>query len=425
MNWKRILTTFGVACLISVTLGGCGIKSVLHKDGNFGDGKERVMTFLHNDTSHQDVYEALAQSYMQEHTGLTIEVQGVPKEEYAETWFSLRDDDYLADIFAIPVDEFQVFAESGQLYKLNDIILPADYDCKMLQFGTYDKDALGIPVTGASPLIFYRADLYDEYGLVIPNTVSDFVINCQILKEYGYTPFALSLNKNGYWDVLDFAEGIIANGPRNSTLVYEGILTDGASELDGGFYDIWGAAFSLFLSELIPEKDSAPADHDSLLKKFADKEYAMVTGDSSDMIPLQQMVGDDSFSFFSMPGNDTVFGGVWKADLMLGVNKASKVKTDAENFIGYLLSAETQTILCDGNCSLPAIHRTVLKTEALNDIQKMLHAFDGCSLSVFQRISNDEKDICIRYLDSFFSLQYYNIDDGIAQFKNELQNLSE
>ncbi|GEM_PF-2201356 len=415
---KRRMTELCLLLCALLLMNGCGAANLFGSRGS----SPRTLRFMHPDPEHQGVYEQLAQKYSKLHEGLTVKVLCAARDRYAADWLAAQKGDSPADLFAVlPGEGFAAFSESGILSKLKtDELLPEGYDKNLLQFGSDGKNTLAVPVTGSVPLIFYNAALYEKYGLIEPATISDFIVNCQLLKNGGSKPFAMAV-KDGRWDMLDFSEGVIANGPRNSKLVSGGVLTDGKSGLDGEFYDLWGAAFSLVTSDALPEKSGAPSGHDQLIKQFAQGKYAMACGDSSDVSTLTQQMGAGKFGFFSMPGTDTAYGGVWKANLMLGISKKSKLKDDAEGFLSYLLSRDSQAALCDETSSVPAVQGVSLSARNASRLQKMLHSSGGYSLSVFQRIPDPERKVCVKYLDSFWSLQPYDIDGSISRFQQELE----
>lgn len=403
-------------CLLVGSFSGC---SILNRNTE----KERTMVFSHWDVENQEVYKALAGEYMREHPGLTIEVQVVAPQEYADAWLRSVSDKNMADVFAVPVDDgFEDFIDSGKLADLNDCnVLPDDYNSCLLQIGSRDGHIWAVPVTGSVPVVFYNNSFFEKCGLVIPETISDFVVNCLILQQNDITPFAMSRDKNGLLDTADFVEGILANGPCDTSLESDGVFFDKNAELDSGFYDVAGLSFELIMSDLMVKKKESVLGHQALLEQFIDGGFAMFSGSSNDIPKLRQLDGNFDFGFFAMPGSTNSYTGICKADMMLGISKKSKVAPDAEGFVNYLLSAKGQKILCNKAGRIPVTNHVTISDPDLAAAQAVLDTADGMYPSLFQRISNDKRAICVEKLDLVFSGSCGVLEDYMLDWTTRLK----
>ena len=178
---KRRMTELCLLLCALLLMNGCGAANLFGSRGS----SPRTLRFMHPDPEHQGVYEQLAQKYSKLHEGLTVKVLCAARDRYAADWLAAQKGDSPADLFAVlPGEGFAAFSESGILSKLKtDELLPEGYDKNLLQFGSDGKNTLAVPVTGSVPLIFYNAALYEKYGLIEPATISDFIVNCQLLKN--------------------------------------------------------------------------------------------------------------------------------------------------------------------------------------------------------------------------------------------------
>lgn len=404
-------------CFLTSSLSGC---TILNRD------KERTMVFSHWDVENEDAYKALAQEYMKQHPGLTIKVQAIAPPEYADAWLQSVSGKSIADVFAVPADEnFEAFVNSGMLADLSECnILPEDYNRCLVQIGSRDGHVWAVPVTGSVPVIFYNKSFFKKCELVPPQTISDFLVNCLILQQNDIIPFAMSKDKNGLFDTTDFVEGILANGPCDTSLVSNGVFFDQNTELDSGFYDVAGLAFELTMSDLMVKGDESVSGHQLLLQQFVDGACAMFSGNSNDIRKLRELDDNLDFGFYSMPGSNTSFASIFKADMMLGISKKSKVDCDAEGFIKYLLSAKGQGLLCNMASRIPVINKVTLSDVDIAAAQALLNTADGMHPSLFQRISNDKRDICVKKMDIAFSGSYGVLDDYMLDWKTRLKALN-
>lgn len=404
-------------CLLTGILTGCGIPFLSKRITE----NERSLVFSHWDVENQQVYEALAREYTKEHQGLTIEVRAIPPEKYTDTWLQGVLDKTIADVFAVPADEdFEVFIDSGKLLDLGKV-LPDDYNRSILPIGTRDGHVRAVPVTGSVPVVFYNKIFFQKCGLVLPQTISDFVVNCSILQQHGITPFAMSKDENGFLDTADFVEGILANGPCDTSLMSKGEFFDKNTELDSGFYDAVGLAFELTMSDLLVKKEESAPGHQMLLEQFVNGACAMFPGNSNDIRKLRELDGNFDFGFFAMPGSNSSYAGVFKADMMLGISKKSKVVSDAKGFVNYLLSAAGQKLFCNGVSRIPVTNHAVVSDPDLAAAQALLGTADGMYPSLFQRISDDKRAICVEKLDLAFSGTYGVLEDYLLDWTTRLK----
>ena len=63
-------------------------------------------------------------------------------------------------------------------------------DADLLKEGVVDGKQLGIPIELSGYGVFYNVDLFEQYGLEEPKTLSELKQVCDTLKENGVTPFA-------------------------------------------------------------------------------------------------------------------------------------------------------------------------------------------------------------------------------------------
>ncbi len=403
--------------LIAGILTGCHIPFLSKTE------KERTMVFSHWDTENQKVYETLASKYMKKNKGLTIKIQEISREEYNETWLQSISDKNMADVFAVPAGkDFDVFAESGKLLDL-DKVLPDDYDRSIIKLGTKDGHVWAVPVTGSVPVIFYNKALFQQYELVRPQTVSDFVVNCSILQHNGFTPFAMSKDENGFLDTADFVEGILANGSCDTDLVSEGKFFHKNEALDSGFHDVMGLAFEFALSDLMIPKEESVQGHQKLQEQFVNGACAMFPGSTNDISTLHKRNDQFEFGIFSMPGSKSFYKGVLKADMMLGISDKSKVDSDAEGFVRYLLSKEGQELLCNGVSRIPVTEKVPVSDPELAAAQGFLYTADGLSPSLYQRITEKERAICREKLDLAFSGSCGILEEYMLDWTNALKEV--
>lgn len=386
--------------------------------------KDRTLVLSIWDAENQEIYKTLAQDYAKEHPGLTIQVQ-VVEEKYTDMLIkSLSEKE--TDVFAVPADELQNVIDTGKMMELEKSkLLPNDYDHSLLQIGTRDEHLWAIPIMGSIPVVCFNLADYETCKLAVAQTLSDFIVNCSILQENGLNPFALATDNNGKYDVADFVEGILANGPRDTSLLSDGKFFAVNTELDSGFIDIIGLANELNISDMLGNKEDCPQGHQALLEEFVQGKYSMIACDTNDIKTLRALDSNFGFGYFAMPGSNATATGVFKADIMLGIAKNTHAKSDAEGFIKYLLAETNQAQLCDVTLGIPALNNVKL---ADSDLSKALALLDPAEVkqpSLFQRISPADKSVCLNNLDLAFAGSIGSMDVFMRDWTEKIKSSSE
>ena len=101
-------------------------------------------------------------------------------------------------------------ASEGWLMPLNDLIdtYSAKYDLgdisdAMYELGSYEGNIYGIPIIANSMNYFYNMELFDKYGLEVPDTYDDVIATAKVLKAEGSIdlPFTINLHAGWAWRV--------------------------------------------------------------------------------------------------------------------------------------------------------------------------------------------------------------------------------
>ena len=99
-----------------------------------------------------------------------------------QTWSGGPMIEYVEAGFGQPLDEYI------EKYGLKDVLMDA-----ALEQGTYNGKVYGLPVLNvAISGIYYNKDMFEQYNLEVPTTISELEKVCNTLVENGITPFALA-----------------------------------------------------------------------------------------------------------------------------------------------------------------------------------------------------------------------------------------
>lgn len=370
--------------------------------------KECTLTFWNWDNGHEDFYEKIVSDYEEENKGVTINIRLVPYETYTQEWLKAASEGDTADVFAIPPESLNEFINSRKLEALTYAdLIPA---------GSEGEKTYALPAAGSIPVIFYNKEIYEQNQLVVPETLSDFVTNCAVLKQSSCQPFAMSLTEDGVFDSFDFAAGILANG--KSLKGKESEKQDFKKLLgkNTGYYDLLGIAMELSL-----DKELCVKGHQALLENFAQKKYAMICGTTEDTAWLNNSMSS-SYGWFLLPGEDYTNAGVWKANHMFGAAKKGKSVKEAKKFLSYLLTQKNQLAFSSEFGMLPAVRGLKPDDKEIRQAYELVSGKKEVYYPFYHAMSQDEKTICAEKLDMIFSGKVTDPEGFLSDWIRELKN---
>jgi len=389
---RKIFSTAVLLLAAACFLSACGFM------GKAGAARKRTLTFWHWDAGHQEFYETLAKNYAGEHEGLNIEICVVPYETYTEEWLREAKAGRTADVFAIPPEELDRFMESGRLAYLSyKDIFPGDEKPELLVNSLMKEKAKAVHAAGSMPLIFYNKDIYEQNRLEVPETLSDFVVNCKILEQASVTPLGMSLSEEGLLEAFDLADGLLANGiPLEDTGKTEQDFSKRLKE-NTGYDKLLGLAM-----EVSVDKELCADGSQELMRSFAQERYAMIPGTTEDLPFLKECMSS-RFDWFVLPDEDYTKAGLWKPELMFGAAKKGKVLKDAKGFLSYMMSAQSQQQLAEDLGKIPMVRGLEPREEDIKRAYDWLSGRTQVYLSCFRTLPQEEKMLCKERLDLVLS----------------------
>lgn len=199
MKRNRIFAVFAVAVLIS-SMAACDRKDEEYSIGSGGDDK--VITFWNIATEDPDA--ALMQYAVDQYnehesarSGYTIQTTSIPNDKYKEMLIVTMSSGECPDIYTSWSGEpLREYIDSGYAQPITDLYMEAGLDQIYMDAATaqvtFDDEIYGVPILNVSVSgIFYNTELFEQYNLVEPKTISELEAICDTLAIHGITPFAL------------------------------------------------------------------------------------------------------------------------------------------------------------------------------------------------------------------------------------------
>ena len=196
---KRVVSFIMTMAITIGILGGCGSE----KASDSENGTEEVtLQFLANETTllTRDFWQMVADRYHEQNPDVTIELiyqpsSNVDVREYAKTLLSTGQ---FPDIMVMTTASDFVSADALLPFDESDVeMVKSDYISKI------DGKIYVIPYKIQTGGVFYNKDMFNEYGVKVPETWEEFVEVCEVFYNAGVTPIVMGL-KDGWAHVVPY-----------------------------------------------------------------------------------------------------------------------------------------------------------------------------------------------------------------------------
>ncbi len=156
-------------------------------------GSEELSLLLTNDPWSRAIEPRIPE--FEQETGIDVQVEILGQEQAnTKLLVSLQSGSPEVDVFQnIPSSEGVLYQNAGYYEPLDGYVessLPEGYDFEGIPEGTaesarIDGELTGLPILVEGPLVYYRTDLFEEYGLDRPETLDDLAEAAQTTYENG------------------------------------------------------------------------------------------------------------------------------------------------------------------------------------------------------------------------------------------------
>jgi ABC-type glycerol-3-phosphate transport system substrate-binding protein len=164
----------------------------------------------------------------------------------------------------------QELAEMNGILALDDLIAKYDAQYNLTEDivgwadNMYEGKTYGVPVENNTELFFYRADLYEKYGLSAPDTWDDVIASCKVLQAEDSIDFPGTMTLYAGWAWA-------------SNFFYM-LQAQGLNKVDENFMPTWTGPEGVAAVEKIVEMVDACMGDEGLTYSIDDSEISMETG---------------------------------------------------------------------------------------------------------------------------------------------------
>lgn len=345
-KWLKKGITVTLAGTMVFGLAACGAKG----NGGSSDGH---LVFQIWDQGQKAGMEAMAEAYMKDHEGVTIEVQAVGWDEYWTKLEASATSNSMPDIFWMHSNQIYKYADNEILADCSDIVDAANYsEISVANATGSDGRIYGVPKDKDIVGLLYNKELFDKAEMAYPDdtwTWDDLESASQQIYDktgkYGY--MAYSHDQIGYWNFVYQNGGQILNDDGTKAEYTEAATSDAIKYYIGLQKNDWCPTQEQFANTGAAEM-------------FFSGEGAMYYAGNWDLINLCTTYSDmnGKWDVAMLPKCPNPANGEGRASISNSVSYATSAKGKnkelAMDFLEFLGSEEAQKIQGESGAAIPA-----------------------------------------------------------------------
>lgn len=208
MKWQiKKMTALCLAGMTALTLSACGGDSPDSRLKTFEKEEERTVTLFSPMEKTKPGADNVARSASEKTVAMAEEQLGVSVDYITYTAEDYQDKTYddvalerarndMDDLYLLNPDTIQILAAEGKLMDLSELDSAKNLRDVVRAANVVDGKLVAIPQEVVAYGLFVNKDLFDQYGLELPETPEDFLECCRVFKENGIeTP----VGANRWW----------------------------------------------------------------------------------------------------------------------------------------------------------------------------------------------------------------------------------
>lgn len=334
---KKSYSLFAGVVTAILMLTGCAGES--SDGGNSGDEDSTQISFIHWRGEDKDVFDEIIAQFEEENPDITVQMTIYPSEQYQATGQRMLQDGSTGDVFtSFPGAQFEAIHSAGFFEDLTDEDFVSNFDEGSISVGQKDGQQFALPYQLVFNMPVYNKGMFDELGLEVPKSWSEFQEMGDTLLENGITPIAFpgaDIGPNQFMNSM-----MMNNAPDED--VFEK-LQNGEESLTNEWWVKTLEDFQLLEERGYIQENALGTNQDSAMAMVANEEAAMLATGSYHMASLKELNPDlelDLLAPITVEEDEAQYEGIHTATFMLAVNSNSEKKEEAKKFIEYLSQPE-------------------------------------------------------------------------------------
>lgn len=352
---KRGLLIISIIILVSLLVILCGslfYDNIRNKERTKSAGKDEnqveiELVYAYQNAQWNSAIEATVRNFEKKYPNIKVNYEGNYEDKvYEDILIKKIARNELGDIVQLKTPES--YAKSDTLGEISD-------EVKNLVTYTYDAGGktYGVGAVEATSGIIYNKEIFERYGLSVPQTYQDFLNICKTLKSKGITPIGVGgsdLWHMEYWVNHFFRTDVLSKNPDWLRQCSEGVV----SWTDAEAIQMLNDLKNLFDAGYVNDDWQTTRDG-NLPYKMAEGEIAMMYTGPWTSFAIQKLNPSMELGWFYVPDVKGVTYAGDNLDTFWSVTKECEEDPDkydaAMTFLKYFYSEQNYTLTCEAICS--------------------------------------------------------------------------
>ncbi|TWT24871.1 ABC transporter substrate-binding protein [Planomicrobium sp. CPCC 101110] len=328
-----VLTLLAVLLILS----GCAGESTSNSSSE--GGSKTQINFMHWRGEDKAVLDEIIAEFEKENPDIAVEMTIYPSDQYMATAQRMLQEGSTGDVFAsFPGAQFESLQSAGVFEDLSGEAFVSNFDENLISVGQLDGKQLALPYQLVFNMPIYNKAMFEELGLEVPKSWSEFQALCDTLLENGITPIAFpgaDIGPN------QFMNSMMMNNAPDEDIFAK--LQSGEEKLTNEWWVKTLEDFQLLEEKGYIQENALGTNQDSAMQMVANEEAAMLATGSyhmASLIGLNPELELDLLAPITVEESEAVYEGINTATFMLAVNSNSEKKEQAKKFVEFLSQPE-------------------------------------------------------------------------------------
>ncbi|MFB4167680.1 ABC transporter substrate-binding protein [Virgibacillus sp. JSM 102003] len=305
------------------------------------------LSFIHWRGEDKEVFEDIIAQFEEENPNIDIKMNIYPSEQYQSNAQQLLRDGSTGDVFtSFPGSQFEAMKGAGLFTDLTNEDFVGNFSEGPISVGQAEGKQLAIPYQLVFNMPVYNKGMFEELGLDVPKSWSQYQEMVDTLIENDIVPIAFPGADIGPNQTMN---SMMMNNAKDEEVFQK--LESGEESLKNDWWTNTLEDFQYFNENGYFQENALGTNQDSAMQMVANEEAAMLATGSYHMAALKELNPDLKLGLLppiTVPENEVEYEGIHTATFMLAINKNSKKKEEAKQFINFLSQPEIASQYANG-----------------------------------------------------------------------------
>lgn len=346
MKKKSFSLLAGMLTLLLI-LTGCAGESGGSDSSGEGSGDKTTISFMHWRNEDKAVFDEIIAEFEEANPDIAVEMNIYPSDQYQATAQRMLQEGSTGDVFtSFPGAQFESLQKAGIFADLTDEEFVSKFDENLISVGQKDGKQMALPYQLVFNIPVYNKGMFEELGLEVPKSWTEFQEMADTLLENGITPIAFpgaDIGPN------QFMNSMMMNNALDEDVFAK--LQSGEESLTNEWWVKTLEDFQLLEQKGYIQENALGTNADSAMAMVANEEAAMIATGSYHMASIMGLNPDlqlDLLAPITVEESEAVYEGINTATFMLAVNSKSEKQEQAKKFIDFLSEPEIASKYANG-----------------------------------------------------------------------------